>query len=124
MNNEQYSLSKPMLKVIAVWLCAHDKADVESTISLATIVECLTEVGILRQPRRLIWRAIKRTKLQSRIAFEEIPQTVFCILLVCKPARHWIDSASFWIAKNYELLVEKKALPADALSFAAISVRE
>jgi hypothetical protein len=124
MNTEQYSLSMPMLKVIAVWLCAHDKADTESAISLATIVQCLTEVGVLRQPQRLIWRAIKRTKLQPSIPFKEIPQTVFCILLVCKTSKHWIDSAALWMAKTYELLIEKKALPAEALSFVAISVRE
>jgi hypothetical protein len=117
MNNDTIRLSEPMTAALVIWLVGHDHKDTNAMLELRTLVQCLYELGILRGSPKLTWRAIRRTETPACFPAREVTRWTLIVLMVCKPSKHWLDSAGAWIEANRELLIEKRALLPDAPSF-------
>ena len=108
------TLSEPMIAALAMWLCAHDYKDMDAPLKLATLVQCLRDLGIVRGNQKQLGRALKRTTIPANFPVREVGKWALIVLSTCKPSANWLVTAETWIEKNRPLLIEKRALRPDA----------
>jgi len=99
-----------MTGALALWLCAHDYTDMDAPLKLNTLVQCLCDLGVLRNPRKLIWRALNRTRIPATFPVREAAKRALVVLAVCHPSNHWQGTVTAWIDANRPLLIAKRAI--------------